>query len=170
MPLYCLLRTEDGRGRRTEKRFSRKCLSVSDLYRLVDPIRSPRIRRRFFALETTKPLKNGSKSRMFTRLKVCRDLSLLSVRAACSARCQSTVRNEIFFNLIKDYNRKHSVHIDLLVNAMKNIHRHISERRSLLVLTAAARSVHHITSNQRVELLERVNLSFSFVVESLLRP
>lgn len=47
---------------------------------------------------------------------------------------------------------------DQVANAIKNINNSISERLSLLILTAAAHCVHHVTPDKRVELLEQVTL------------
>lgn len=66
-------------------------------------------------------------------------------------------RNEdIFLDLTMDYNRRRYVRSDLINNAIENISTTISERLSLLILTAAARCVHHVTPERRVELLEEV--------------
>lgn len=74
---------------------------------------------------------------------------------------QSTTNNrrnnkDVFLDLTTDYNRKRFVPIDLVTNAIKNINNNISERLSLLILTTAARCVHHVTPEKRVELLEEV--------------
>ncbi|CAF0909776.1 unnamed protein product [Adineta steineri] len=61
---------------------------------------------------------------------------------------------DIFLDLTTDYNRKRFVQSELVTNAIKNINNNISERLSLLILTAAARCVHHVTPEKRVELLE----------------
>ena len=149
-----------------------RCESVTSIEGCVRSIRY--VLRRFECDFRWLNLWNSTKSTMYPRLKLPRHLSFLFAKPACvppfAHRCQSSVRNEIFFNLIKDYNRKHSVHIDLLVNAVKSIHRRISERRSLLVLTAAARFVHHISSQQRVELLETVKLPWSALISSVPSP
>jgi hypothetical protein len=63
---------------------------------------------------------------------------------------------DIFLDLTTDYNRKRFVQSELVTNAIKNINNNISERLSLLILTAAARCVHHVTPEKRVELLEDV--------------
>jgi hypothetical protein len=63
---------------------------------------------------------------------------------------------DIFLDLTTDYNRKRFVQSELVTNAIKNINNNISERLSLLILTAAARCVHHVTPEKRVELLEEV--------------
>ncbi len=63
---------------------------------------------------------------------------------------------DIFLDLTTDYNRKRFVQSDLITNAIKNINSTISERLSLLILTAAARCVHHVTPEKRVQLLEEV--------------
>jgi hypothetical protein len=63
---------------------------------------------------------------------------------------------DIFLDLTTDYNRKRFVQSELITNAIKNINNNISERLSLLILTAAARCVHHVTPEKRVELLEEV--------------
>ncbi|CAF0726305.1 unnamed protein product [Adineta ricciae] len=61
---------------------------------------------------------------------------------------------DVFLALTTEYNRKRFVPSGLVMNAIKNINNTISERLSLLILTAAARGVHHVTPEKRVELLE----------------
>ncbi|CAF4575672.1 unnamed protein product [Rotaria sp. Silwood1] len=61
---------------------------------------------------------------------------------------------DAFLDLTTDYNRRRFVQSELVSNAIKNINSNISERLSLLILTAAARCVHHITPDKRVQLLE----------------
>ncbi len=72
-------------------------------------------------------------------------------------RYQSSFNEEIFFDLTNNYNRKRFIHRDLLLNAIENIDSNISEKHSLLILTAAARYIHYVTPEKRVELLEEVN-------------
>lgn len=70
---------------------------------------------------------------------------------------------DVFLDLTMDYNRRRYVRSDLINNAIENISTTISERLSLLILTAAARCVHHVTPERRVELLEEVkSRSFTF--------
>lgn len=64
--------------------------------------------------------------------------------------------DDIFLDLTMDYNRRRSVRSELMSSAIKQIDGSISERLSLLVLTAAARCVHNVTPERRVELLEEV--------------
>ena len=66
--------------------------------------------------------------------------------------------DDVFLDLTTDYNRKRFVQSDLINNVIKNINNNISERLSLLILTAAARCVHHVTPEKRVELLEEVSI------------
>lgn len=63
---------------------------------------------------------------------------------------------DVFLALTTEYNRKRFVPSNLVTNAIKKIDNTISERFSLLILTAAARGVHHVTPEKRVELLEEV--------------
>ena len=72
------------------------------------------------------------------------------------------LNDDVFLDLTTDYNRKRFVQSDLVNNAIKNINQNISERLSLLILTAAARCVHHVTPERRVELLEEVILCSNF--------
>ena len=72
------------------------------------------------------------------------------------------MNDDVFLDLTTDYNRKRFVQSDLVNNAIKNINQNISERLSLLILTAAARCVHHVTPERRVELLEEVILCSNF--------
>lgn len=67
------------------------------------------------------------------------------------------LNDDVFLDLTTDYNRKRFVQSDLINNAIQNINKNISERLSLLILTAAARCVHHVTPEKRVQLLEEVN-------------
>lgn len=55
-----------------------------------------------------------------------------------------------------DYNRRRFVRSDVISNAIQKINNSISERLGLLILTAAARCVHHVSPDRRVELLEEV--------------
>lgn len=76
-----------------------------------------------------------------------------------SATTDSRRQNDdVFLDLTTDYNRKRFVQSDLINSAIKNINNNISERLSLLILTAAARCVHHVTPEKRVELLEEVSI------------
>ena len=83
-------------------------------------------------------------------------------------RYRSTFNEQIFF----DY-RKRFVHHDLLSNVIEKIDSNISEKHSLLILTAAARYIHHVTPEKRVQLLEEVPihcmlfLSFVFFLKGL---
>lgn len=90
---------------------------------------------------------------MYTRFVIGNNL----IRSI-SFRYQSTSNDEIFFRLTNDCHRKHFVHRDILSKAIENIHSNLTEKSSLLILTAAARYVHHITPDKRVELLEKVRL------------
>lgn len=73
--------------------------------------------------------------------------------------------DDVFLDLTTDYNRKRFVRSEVLTNAIQNISNNISERLSLLILTAAARCVHHVTPEKRVELLEEVRKSkFYYVI------
>lgn len=72
-------------------------------------------------------------------------------------RCSSTLNGDIFYDLTSDYNRRRFIHGDFLSKAIENIHSNLSERHSLVILTAAARHIHHVTPKQRVEFLEQVN-------------
>jgi hypothetical protein len=67
---------------------------------------------------------------------------------------------DIFLDLTTDYNRKRFIQSELISNAIKNITNNISERLSLLILTAASRCVHHVTPDKRVALLEEVIFTF----------
>ena len=71
-------------------------------------------------------------------------------------RCLSTSNGDIFYNLTSDYNRRRFIHRDFLSNAIESIHSNLSERHSLVILTAAARHIHHVTPKQRVQFLEQV--------------
>jgi len=75
----------------------------------------------------------------------------------------SRTNEDVFLDLTTDYNRKRFVRSEILTNAIQNISENISERLSLLILTAAARCVHHITPEKRVELLEEVEEDIIFV-------
>jgi hypothetical protein len=90
-------------------------------------------------------------------------LSHWKIKPSLSFIFSSTAYNrhntgDVFLDLTTDYNRKRFVQSELITNAIKNINNNISERLSLLVLTAAARCVHHITPDKRVELLEEVKI------------
>ncbi|CAF3583271.1 unnamed protein product [Rotaria sordida] len=61
---------------------------------------------------------------------------------------------DVFLDLTTDYNRRRFVRSGLISNAIKNVNNNISERLSLLILTAAARCIHHVTPDKRVQLLE----------------
>lgn len=65
-------------------------------------------------------------------------------------------KEDVFLDLTTDYNRRRFVQSELMSHAIKNINNAISERISLLILTAAARCVHHVTPEKRVQLLEQV--------------
>lgn len=64
--------------------------------------------------------------------------------------------DDVFLDLTMDYNRRRFVQSKLIADAIRNIDQNISERLSILILTAAARCVHHVTPDKRVELLEEV--------------
>ena len=85
---------------------------------------------------------------------VCPHVDLLPSSSTNSGRHSV---DDVFLDLTTDYNRKRFVQSDLLTDAIKNINSNISERLSLLILTAAARCVHHVTPDKRVELLEAVS-------------
>ena len=78
-------------------------------------------------------------------------------------RYRSSFNEDILFDLTTDYNRKRSIHSDLLSNAIQNI----SEKHSLFILTAVACCIHHVTPEKRVELLQEVNeidFSLNFIL------
>ncbi len=95
-----------------------------------------------------------SKTSLFS-LKKTANLCFYSIFSSTTNNRRNN--EDIFLDLTTDYNRKRFVQSDLITNAIKNINNNISERLSLLILTAAARCVHHVTPEKRVELLEEVN-------------
>lgn len=88
---------------------------------------------------------------MYTRFVIGNNL--IKSIAFRSTRSQS---DEIFFRLTNDCHRKHFVHHDVLCKAIENIHSNLTDKYSLLILIAAARYVHHVTPDKRVDLLEEV--------------
>jgi hypothetical protein len=69
-----------------------------------------------------------------------------------------------------EYNRRRFVQSDIVSSAIKSISANIPERLSLLILTAAARSVHHVSPDKRVELLENVTKLFANHCITLIDP
>lgn len=105
---------------------------------------------------------------MYTRYCILRQIlpNLIKPVSYRHLRNQSSCDEDIFFRLTNDYNRKRFIHSDLLSNAIQNIHSKLSERQSLLILTAATRYIHHVTPEKRVELLEEViKIEFSVFVQ-----
>ena len=90
---------------------------------------------------------------MYTRYNHFRTILPILIKPK---RYHSSLNDDVFFDLTSDYNRKRFIHNDLLSNAIEHIHSNISEKHSLLVLTAAARYIHHVTPKRRIELLEEV--------------
>ena len=84
---------------------------------------------------------------MYRRCNIFKDLRIKPIRY------RSTYNEQIFF----DY-RKRFVHRDLLSNVIEKIDSNISEKNSLLILTAAARYIHHVTPDKRVQLLDEVSI------------
>ncbi|CAF1637026.1 unnamed protein product [Rotaria magnacalcarata] len=118
-----------------------------------------------------------NEKKMYTRYSVLRNFvqnfitsnsynRLVRFQSSASNIATNTIQNsnlkptgrqqsdDIFLDLTTDYNRRRFVQSGLVSNAIKNINNAISERLSLLILTVAARCVHHVTPDKRVQLLE----------------
>ena len=72
----------------------------------------------------------------------------------------SQSQHQIFYTLTNDYHRKRSVNSDVLLRAIEQINANLSERLSLVILSTAARYVHHVTPQKRLEFLEKIWHSF----------
>lgn len=126
------------------------------LKRIVQNLITPTSYNRFIRFQSSATRIAGStlqNSKQKTNVFYFEKSSLVNFSASTTNRYNS---EDVFLDLTTDYNRKRFVQSDLIRNAIQNINNNISEKLSLLILTAAARCVHHVTPEKRVELLEEV--------------